>query len=154
MCVYSARTWPEHCHYRCITSNSKWCWAISSSFVLCLSIVLNDVLLFWLHYGAVTWVLRSLKPPKTWVLESLFRLTAKKSFNVHITGPLWGESSRVPSQRASDTGSPDVIMILFKMAGRHLPICFITWNLNSLLPGRFKWNFQWVIFKLIQVIDS
>ena len=32
--------------------------------------------------------------------------------------------------------------------------CCLTWYFNSLWPGRFKWNFRWVLFKSITVIDG
>ena len=61
------------------------------------------------HYSGIRWASRCLK---TWqfdcLLTSLFRLTTKKIPKVHITGPLWGESTSdqcIPSQRASNRES-------------------------------------------------
>ena len=48
----------------------------------------------WCHCNNVKWVSWHFKSLATWLfINSLLRLTAIKSTKLHITGPLWGEST-------------------------------------------------------------
>ena len=47
-----------------------------------------------MHYSDVTWTLQHLKSPASWLfVQQLVQLTYQKTPRLHITGPVWGEST-------------------------------------------------------------
>ena len=65
----------------------------------------------------------------------------------HFTGPLWGEST-------DDRGIPLTTGQWFWALLFTLILAWTSYCINSLAPGKFEWNFRYVIFKRILVIGG
>ena len=79
------------------------------------------------RYSEVTLMLGHLKSPTSRLFNSLFRLTAKRTSMLHVTGRLWGKSNMVTSgllsQRASNSQSVPIYMTsLWDTLGLWLPL--------------------------------